>query len=120
MRPIDWTDLPGHERARKFEGADHGTTHSGFISRNPPGTGASLHRHPYPETFIVEAGESTFTVGEERVTVTAGHLIVVPANTWHGFVSSGDEMLHQVSIHPSERVIQENAPEEWAGRSLDL
>jgi mannose-6-phosphate isomerase-like protein (cupin superfamily) len=42
------------------------------------------------------------------VVVDAGHVIVVPPDTPHGFVSSGDEMLHQVSIHASPRVIQED------------
>ena len=111
-QPIRWTDLPGHERARKFEGAEHGAEVSSFISRNPPGTGATLHRHPYAEVFVVEQGASTFQVGEEIVEVTAGHVIVVPPDTIHGFVSSGEETLHQVSIHASPRVIQENVSDE--------
>jgi hypothetical protein len=45
--PLPFTDLPGSERARKFEGRDHGAAVSFFISTHAPGEGPVLHRHPY-------------------------------------------------------------------------
>lgn len=41
----------------KFEGDDHGSPVSFFFVTSPPGTGASKHRHPYVETFVVIEGE---------------------------------------------------------------
>lgn len=107
-RVVPFSELPGHENVSKFEGREHGSPLSFFVSRNPPGTGASLHRHPYSETFIVERGVSTFTVDGEQIEARAGEIVVVPAGAVHGFVSSGDETLWQIGIHPSDHVIQED------------
>jgi quercetin dioxygenase-like cupin family protein len=106
-RPLSAADLPGSETASRFEGADHGATVSFFLTRHPPGTGPGLHRHPYEETFIVQEGSATFTVDGETIEAEAGHIVVVPAGAAHRFVSSGEGVLRQVTIHPSGRMIQE-------------
>lgn len=105
--PLPFTDLPGGETATRFEGKDHGATVSFFITSHPPGTGAALHRHPYEETFIVQEGNATFTVDGETIEAHGGQILVVPAGATHGFVSSGEADLRQVSIHPSAEMVQE-------------
>lgn len=67
----------------------------------PPGGGPSLHRHPYQELFVIQEGEATFTVGDERQVVGAGNIVVVPAGLPHAFVNSGDGPLRQLDIHVS-------------------
>jgi quercetin dioxygenase-like cupin family protein len=104
---IPVSELPGTETASRFEGKDYGSSVSFFLSRHPKGKGAPLHRHPYDETFIVEAGSARFTVDGEEMEVGAGNVVVVPAGAAHGFVSSGAEPLRQVSIHPSSTFVQE-------------
>jgi mannose-6-phosphate isomerase-like protein (cupin superfamily) len=42
------------------------------------------------------------------VEATAGHVVIVPANTPHKFVNSGTERLQQVSIHPAPEIEQED------------
>jgi mannose-6-phosphate isomerase-like protein (cupin superfamily) len=66
-----------------------------------------LHHHPYEETFVIRDGAATFTVDGEQVEAGAGQIVVVPARAVHGFVNSGDGVLHQVSIHPCDQVEQE-------------
>jgi quercetin dioxygenase-like cupin family protein len=105
--PLQITDLPGSERARKFEGREHGATVSSFISRHAPGEGPGLHIHPYEETFIMLEGICIFTVDGESIEARAGEIVVVPKETPHGFKNSGDSRLLQVSIHPSDHVIQD-------------
>jgi hypothetical protein len=39
--------LPGCENASRFDGHEHGASVSYFISRNLPGSGPDLHRHPF-------------------------------------------------------------------------
>jgi quercetin dioxygenase-like cupin family protein len=78
-----------------------------FVSRFPPGTGPVLHRHPYEETFIVEEGTATFVVDGKTVLARTGQVVVVPAGAAHSFVNSGHGTLRQVSVHPSDRMIQE-------------
>jgi mannose-6-phosphate isomerase-like protein (cupin superfamily) len=96
-------------RSNKFEGADHGSSISCFIiNYTAPGMGPKLHRHPYEETFVVLAGEATFTIDGETIEARAGQILVVPANTPHKFVSTGDEVLRIVSVHPRERMSQED------------
>jgi mannose-6-phosphate isomerase-like protein (cupin superfamily) len=92
--------------AVRFEGHAAGAPVSFFVTDTPPGKGPGLHIHPYPEVFVVEEGEATFTAGDEQVVVTGGHVVVVPAETWHGFKNSGEETLHIVSIHPSGEIVQ--------------
>ena len=98
--PIRASDLPSSETASRFDGSAYGAQVSFFLSRNLPGTGPSLHRHPYDETFIVEDGTVTFTVGDETIEATGGDILVVPAHTPHAFVNSGSTRLRQISIHP--------------------
>ena len=40
------------------------------------------------------------------LTVTAGHIVVAPARTPHGFKNPGDDTLRVVSVHPSPMVQQ--------------
>ena len=107
-RPLPFTDLPGSERARRFEGKDHGANVSFFLSTHAPGEGPKLHRHPYEETFILQGGRCTFTVGDETLTPSPGHILIVPANTPHKFVNSGETRLQQVSIHSAPEMVQED------------
>jgi quercetin dioxygenase-like cupin family protein len=105
--PLPFTDLPGSERARLFEGKDHAAQVSFFLSRHAPGEGPGLHRHPYEETFILLGGTATFTVGDETIEADPGHVLIVPPNTPHKFVNSGDGRLQQVSIHSAPEISQE-------------
>jgi mannose-6-phosphate isomerase-like protein (cupin superfamily) len=68
-----------------------------------PGGGPRLHRHPYPETFIVRSGVAKFTVAGETIMATAGHIVVVPANTAHSFTNAGSAPLETIDIHASGR-----------------
>jgi quercetin dioxygenase-like cupin family protein len=107
-RPLPFTDLPGSDRARRFEGKDHGANVSFFLSTHAPGEGPRLHRHPYEETFILLAGQATFTVGDETLNPAPGHVLIVPPNTPHKFVNSGETRLQQVSIHSAPEMVQED------------
>jgi quercetin dioxygenase-like cupin family protein len=96
-------ELPGGENASTFDGHEHGAKVSFFLSHNRPDTGPKLHRHPYEETFIVQEGEVSFTVGESTIEARTGDIVVVPAGTPHKFVNRGTTH-RQVSIHPVARM----------------
>ena len=118
MRPpakLTVDDLPGSERASKFEGRDYGSTVSFFLSRHGPGEGPGLHRHPYEETFIVQEGSVTFTVDGESIESGPGDIVVVPAEAAHKFTNSGDAPLGMVSIHPAAEMQQEWLEEQLSG-----
>jgi quercetin dioxygenase-like cupin family protein len=103
--PID--DLRRSPTAALFEGRDQ-VAASIFVTQYQRGQGPDLHVHPYAEVFVVEAGTATFTAGDERLTVTGGHIVIVPAETPHGFKGAGDDTLRVVSVHPSPTVVQTN------------
>ena len=107
-RVLSVADLPGSERASRFEGTNYGATVSFFISHHGPGLGPPLHRHPYEETFILEEGSVTFTVDGETIEARAGEIVIVPAGAAHRFVNSGDGAMRQVSIHPAPQMVQED------------
>jgi quercetin dioxygenase-like cupin family protein len=68
-----------------------------------PGEGPALHRHTYPEVFVVLEGQATFTLGGEDRVVHGGEVLVAPAGVAHRFVNSGSDRLRQVDIHESPR-----------------
>jgi mannose-6-phosphate isomerase-like protein (cupin superfamily) len=59
-----------------------------------PGTGAPTHSHSVEEVLTVREGEAEMWIGEQRVTVTAGQSLIVPAGQKHGFRNSGAGTLH--------------------------
>ena len=105
---VDLADHRLSERAIRFEGGAHGSSVSFFLVAYPRGPGASLHRHPYEETFVVLEGEGVFHVDGEDVHAHAGQVVSVPANAVHGFDGAGDGILRVLSVHPSDHVIQED------------
>ncbi len=107
--PVEVAELSGSDRARLFEGRDHGSGVTMFITEHDAGQGADLHRHPYSETFVVREGTVRFTVGDGAVDASAGQIVVVPPNTWHGFKGTSDEKLRMVCIHASDHLEQEDA-----------
>ena len=102
---IEVSDLPGNLIGR-FEGRDYGSSVSFFIGTFRADTGPSLHRHPYDETFIVEAGSATFTIAGDTVELRAGQIAVVPAETPHKLVSG--EGFRLISITPADHMTQED------------
>jgi quercetin dioxygenase-like cupin family protein len=102
-RVVKVGELSGSENASIFDGHEHGAQVSFFLSHNKPGTGPSLHRHPYEETFIVQDGDVLFTVGERTIEAGPGDIVVVPAGAPHKFLSRGPTH-RQISIHPVARM----------------
>jgi mannose-6-phosphate isomerase-like protein (cupin superfamily) len=103
VTPIE--DLRRSATAALFQGADDVPV-SIFVTEYQRGQGPDLHLHPYPEVFVVETGTAVFTAGDERFEVLGGHIVVVPAETPHGFKGAGDDPLRVVSVHPSGTVQQ--------------
>jgi mannose-6-phosphate isomerase-like protein (cupin superfamily) len=87
--------------ARELVGAEHDLGITLLFVEAEPGRGPSLHKHPYAEVFIVQEGQATFTVGDERLEVRAGDILVAHAGEPHSFVSSGPGPLRQIDIHLS-------------------
>ena len=104
-RVIPIEELRRSPTAALFEGGDD-VAASIFVTEYARGQGPALHLHPYPEVFVVLTGTATFTAGDEQLTVEAGHIVVVPAQTAHGFEGAGDDTLRVVSVHPSPAVVQ--------------
>jgi mannose-6-phosphate isomerase-like protein (cupin superfamily) len=64
--------------------------------------------HPYVEVAFTLEGCASITVGDETHELNAGGIVVIPANTPHRFVNTGDATLRQIDIHASPRFIQTN------------
>src|SRR5881392_802844 len=59
-----------------------------------PGTGAPTHSHPVEEVLTVREGEAEMWLNQERIVVSAGQSLIVPAGRKHGFRNSGTVTLH--------------------------
>jgi mannose-6-phosphate isomerase-like protein (cupin superfamily) len=92
------------DHSHEFVGAEHGDVpFSVILVHSQPGVGPKLHRHPYAEVFVVEAGRATFRIGDETIVVDGGHVVVSPPGEAHGFTNSGDGELRLVAIHGAGR-----------------
>ena len=59
-----------------------------------PGTGAPTHWHPVEEVLTVREGEAEMWLDQERIIVSAGQSLIVPAERMHSFRNSGTVTLH--------------------------
>lgn len=100
--------LPFVGMSYEFHGEKQGAPFSAYIVNAPPGKGPPLHTHPYVEVAFTLEGTATITVGDEKREVQAGGIVVIPANTPHRFVNSGNANLKQIDIHASPKFIQTN------------
>jgi quercetin dioxygenase-like cupin family protein len=103
--PVD--DVRYSPAVAVFEGQDD-VPISFYVTEFERGEGTPLHLHPYPELFLVERNTALFTAGDEELTVTAGHFVLVPANTPHRYIGASDEAVRVVSVHPTGRIEQTN------------
>ena len=65
----------------------------------------SFAQAPYEEIFIVQAGQSVFTVGDDTVTAGEDQIVIVSAGTPHKFMNSTAQVTRHVDIHVSKRMI---------------
>ena len=100
--------LPFEGMSHEFHGDKQGAPISAYIVNAKPGQGPPLHRHPYVEVIFTLEGCATVTIGDETREAKAGDIAVVPANTPHRFVNSGNGILRQIDVHASPRFIQTN------------
>jgi mannose-6-phosphate isomerase-like protein (cupin superfamily) len=105
IRSVDLELRPGG--TVKFEGAPYNSGASFFHVKAEPGMGSALHKHPYPETWIVLTGKVRFTGGQENIEASPGDIIVADQEIPHKFKNIGTEQLEIIGIHPSPRIIQE-------------
>jgi len=108
MSFISLEQLPFVGMSYEFVGETQGAPFSAYIVKAKPGQGPPLHKHPYVEVAFTLEGRATITVGDEQREVKAGGIAVIPADTPHRFVNSGDTTLRQIDIHASPRFIQTN------------
>jgi quercetin dioxygenase-like cupin family protein len=103
---ISRDDLPTDGLTWEFQGYQFSDSNVSFIIVEArPGERVKLHSHPYEEVFIVQEGQATYTVGDQTIEVSAGQIVIAPANIPHAFVNSGSGILRQVDIHVSPRFI---------------
>jgi mannose-6-phosphate isomerase-like protein (cupin superfamily) len=119
---IGQDNLPGPRGARRFIGADHGGLPiSLFLVDDGPGSGPRLHRHPYPELFILHAGQAEFTVDDAVFVAEAGDILIAPAGTAHRFTNTGSEQLRMTAVHTAPEMdtewLEPDGEPERAGNS---
>ncbi len=105
---INPSELPGPAEGRYFIGADHGGVPVSFFRVDaPPGSGPALHRHPYPELFVLDAGQADFDVDASHLTARAGDILIAPAGAAHRFTNTGHDQLRLTAIHTAPSMATE-------------
>jgi mannose-6-phosphate isomerase-like protein (cupin superfamily) len=101
---VELDALEHGEHSHEFVGAEHGAVpFCVILVHSRPGVGPKLHRHPYPEVFIVESGQATFRIGDDTIVVEGGHVVVSPPGEAHGFIHTGEGELRLIAIHGAGR-----------------
>jgi len=108
MNFINFEQLPFVGMSHEFVGETQGAPFSAYIVKAKPGQGPPLHKHPYVEVAFTLEGCATITIGNETREVKAGGIVVIPADTPHRFVNSGDTLLRQIDVHASPTFVQTN------------
>lgn len=93
-----WTANPPADDFN-IEGEDFGTDATLIFTDTAEGQGPRLHKHPYPESWVVISGTARFTAGDEIVEARTGDLVKVEAELPHKFVAVGKEPLRMICIH---------------------
>lgn len=102
---IEPSDLAGTPGSLRFIGAEHGDVPvSLFLVSSPPGEGPELHRHAYPEIFVVHGGQAEFQLDDARVAAQAGNILIAPAGVPHRFTSVGGQELRLTAIHTAAQM----------------
>ena len=110
MHVVNVSDLPAGEgtRSRSLEGVEVGAVDLSIIFVDlDPGRGPRLHRHAYPEVFVIQEGRARYTAGDEQRDVGPGDVIVVPAGVVQRFESTGEGPLRQLSLHLAPEMLTE-------------
>jgi mannose-6-phosphate isomerase-like protein (cupin superfamily) len=108
MAAINRDDLPYVGSSHELEGYLHdGVSASLIFFEGPPGSGPRLHRHPYPEIFVLQEGDATFIVGDDTIAAKGGQIVIAPAGVAHKFTNPGPGPLRQLDIHLSDHFITE-------------
>jgi quercetin dioxygenase-like cupin family protein len=100
MIVVDLMDMPAEQwrpgvDTRMLVSASNGTAQLCMFEQwIAPGAGAPTHSHPVEEVLTVRDGEAEMWMDEQRVIVSAGQSLIVPARRRHGFRNSGTTTLH--------------------------
>jgi mannose-6-phosphate isomerase-like protein (cupin superfamily) len=100
MVVIDPMDIPSEQwrlgvETRMLVSASNGAAQLCIFEQwIAPGAGAPTHTHPVEEVLTVREGEAEMWMDEQRVIVSAGQSLIVPAERKHGFRNSGNVTLH--------------------------
>ena len=90
--PEQWR--PGVETSMRVSAANGATQLCIFEQWIAPGNGAPTHSHPVEEVLTVIAGEAEMWIDEQRMVLTDGHSLIVPARQKHSFRNTGSRLLH--------------------------
>ena len=98
-----WTDAGAN--AFSIEGKEHGAQVTVLLEHMPAGSGPTLHRHPYGETWVVVEGRIAFSDGTETREASAGDVVYVAPEEPHKFTVTSDQRIKMICIHQSEAFI---------------
>lgn len=119
MKIIDVRNMPSEHwrpgvETRMLASASNGSAQLCIFEQwVAPGNGAPTHSHPVEEVLTVREGEAEMWIDGQRVVVTAGQSLIVPAERKHGFRNCGNVtlQLHAVLASPIFEATPEGATE---------
>jgi quercetin dioxygenase-like cupin family protein len=89
------------------------------IQSSPPGYKTPLHSHPYMEvlTVLEGKGQASIAGSDALIQLEPGVTLVIPADTPHWFMATGDQPLKILGIHASPHRVLRVLDESDRGRN---
>ena len=83
--------IPGTDIFHRAKSGDTAGVFSAVELVTEPGQGVAVHVHDYEDELVyVVEGEIEVTLGEQKMTATAGVLALLPRGIPHGFTNTGN------------------------------
>lgn len=68
----------------------------GMVTLDAHGGQVPWHNQAQEEVYVILEGTGEMCLGEERLTVTAGQTVYIPARTFHQLTNTGDQPLRML------------------------
>jgi mannose-6-phosphate isomerase-like protein (cupin superfamily) len=95
-----WTE--GGPVGFEIEGTEIGADTTLILTDMAAGKGPRLHKHPYPEVWVIHSGAARFTAGTETIDAGPGDIVHVEPEMPHKFVVT-EGPAKMVCIHTAAR-----------------
>lgn len=108
FKKIDGTEFPAGRKTRVLIGESGAIKNlkfaQGFVEIYPGGS-VPMHKHSNQESYTILKGKGEITLDDEKTDVVDGDVILIPPNTSHELVNTGDENMYMMFVYTPGNIV---------------